>query len=89
MRKPGGRVLRLYILGINAYNCDSSAALLADGRLVAAIEEERIRRVKHWGGFPSESVRFVLDHAGLKLSEIDHVAVGRKPLACPPNRRGS
>jgi len=71
----------VYILGINAYHGDSAACLIADGKLVAAIEEERIRRVKHWAGFPSEAIRFCLDYAGLKLSEIDHVAIGRNPSA--------
>jgi len=69
------------ILGINAFHGDSSAALLVDGKLVAAIEEERVRRVKHWAGFPSEAIRFVLDFAGLKPGEIDHVAIGRDPSA--------
>jgi carbamoyltransferase len=71
----------VYILGINAYHGDSAACLVADGKLDAAIEEERIRRIKHWAGFPTESVRFCLDYAGLKLSEIDHVAIGRNPSA--------
>ena len=69
------------ILGINAYHGDSSACLVVDGRLVAAIEEERIRRVKHWAGFPSEAIRFCLDFAGLKISDVDHVAIGRDPSA--------
>ncbi|MFZ1560091.1 MAG: carbamoyltransferase N-terminal domain-containing protein, partial [Saprospiraceae bacterium] len=46
-----------YILGLNAYHADSSAALLKDGVLIAAIEEERFRRVKHWAGFPTEAIR--------------------------------
>jgi len=71
----------VHILGINAYHGDSAAALVSDGKLVAAIEEERIRRVKHWAGFPSEAIRFVLDHAGLKLSDVEHVAIGRQPSA--------
>jgi carbamoyltransferase len=56
------------ILGINAFHGDSSAALVVDGRLVAAIEEERFNRVKHWAGFPAESVRYVIDEAGLKVA---------------------
>jgi carbamoyltransferase len=71
----------LNILGINAYHGDSSACIVCDGKLVAAIEEERIRRVKHWAGFPSEAIRFCLDYAGLKIGEIDHVAIGRDPSA--------
>ena len=69
------------ILGINAYHGDSSACLVVDGKLVAAIEEERIRRIKHWAGFPSEAIKFCLDYAGLKISEIDHIAIGRNPSA--------
>ena len=45
------------ILGINAFHGDASAALVVDGQLVAAVEEERFNRVKHWAGFPAESIR--------------------------------
>src|SRR5580765_7395980 len=69
------------ILGINAYHGDSAACLVVDGQLVAAIEEERIRRIKHWAGFPTEAIRFCLDFAGVKPSELDHVAIGRDPSA--------
>jgi carbamoyltransferase len=71
----------LYILGINAYHGDSSACLVVDGKLVVAIEEERIRRIKHWAGFPTESIRFCLEYSGLKISDIDHVTIGRNPSA--------
>jgi len=71
----------LYILGINAYHGDSSACLVVDGKLVAAIEEERIRRIKHWAGFPSEAIRFCLETAGIKPRELDHIAIGRNPSA--------
>ena len=70
-----------YILGINAYHADASAALFRDGVLVAASEEERFRRVKHWAGFPVEAIRFCLETAGITLSEVDHVAIGRDPKA--------
>jgi carbamoyltransferase len=69
------------ILGINAYHGDASAALVVDGRLVAAAEEERFNRVKHWAGFPAEAVRFCLASAGLRPGEIDHVAISRDPSA--------
>jgi carbamoyltransferase len=69
------------ILGINAFHGDSAACIVVDGKLVAAIEEERIRRVKHWAGFPSEAIRFCLEHAGLRLEDVDHVAIGRDPSA--------
>jgi carbamoyltransferase len=71
----------MIILGINAYHGDSAACIVIDGKLVAAIEEERIRRIKHWAGFPSEAIRFCLDFAGVKLSEVDHIAIGRDPSA--------
>src|SRR5712672_1995060 len=67
------------ILGINAYHGDSSACLIRDGKLLAAAEEERFRRIKHWAGLPTEAIRFCLDNAKLKLSDVDHVAVNRRP----------
>ncbi|MEX2399176.1 MAG: carbamoyltransferase C-terminal domain-containing protein [Rhodothermales bacterium] len=71
----------MYILGINAYHGDVSAVLLLDGQVVAAVEEERYRRVKHWAGFPSMAIRACLDIAGISGSEVDHVAVSRDPRA--------
>src|SRR4029077_2673542 len=58
-----------------------SAALLRDGRLVAAVEEERLNRRKHSAGFPSLSVRAVLDSAGVAVGDINHVAISRDPKA--------
>ena len=52
------------ILGLNSYWSDASACLLVDGRVVAAAEEERFRRVKHWIGFPAEAIRYCLAEAG-------------------------
>jgi carbamoyltransferase len=69
------------ILGINAYHGDASAVLLRDGELVAAVEEERFRRVKHWAGFPRESILTCLEMAGVAPPEIDHFAVSRNPRA--------
>jgi carbamoyltransferase len=71
----------MIILGINAYHGDASAAIVVDGRLVAAVEEERFNRIKHWAGFPVESIRYCLQTAGVELSELDHVAVSRNPSA--------
>lgn len=65
----------MIILGINAYHGDSSACLIRDGRLVAAAEEERFRRIKHWAGFPAESLRYCLAEAGVDLAAVDHVAI--------------
>src|SRR5581483_2534523 len=69
------------ILGINAYHGNASAALVCDGQLVAAVEEERFNRVKYAAGFPSAAIRYCLKEAGLSLSDIDHVAVPRNPFA--------
>jgi carbamoyltransferase len=69
------------VLGINAYHGDSSACIVVGGRLVAAVEEERFRRIKHWAGFPSESIRYCLDEAGVQLSAVDHIAVNSDPRA--------
>src|ERR1700732_5272979 len=69
------------ILGINAYHGNASAAIVCDGRLVAAVEEERFNRVKYAAGFPAEAIRYCLKQTGLKLEEIDHVAVPRNPYA--------
>src|SRR5580693_8293933 len=71
----------MYILGLNANHADSSAAIFKDGKMIAATEEERFRRVKHWAGFPSMAVQFCLREAGITLSELDHIAIGRDPLA--------
>jgi len=69
------------ILGLNAFHGDSSAALVRDGVLLAAAEEERFRRVKHWAGFPSDAVRSCLDMAGLDPWAVEHFAVARDPRA--------
>ena len=58
----------MIILGINAYHGDVSAVLLRNGELLAAAEEERFRRVKHWAGFPLESIRACLELAGISSS---------------------
>jgi carbamoyltransferase len=71
----------MIILGINAYHGDSAACIVIDGKLVAAIEEERVRRVKHWAGFPSEAIKFCLEFAGVRPADITHVAIGRDPSA--------
>ena len=69
------------ILGINAYHGNASAAIVCDGRLVAAVEEERFNRVKYAAGFPAQAIRYCLKEAGLELKDIDHVAVPRNPYA--------
>jgi carbamoyltransferase len=71
----------MYILGINAYHGNASAAIISDGRLIAAVEEERFNRVKYAAGFPSAAIRYCLNAAGITLSEVDHVAIPRNPWA--------
>ncbi len=71
----------MYILGINAYHADASAALICDGKLVAAAEEERFNRIKHCAGFPYQAVKYCLDVAGIKPQELTHIAVARDTRA--------
>jgi carbamoyltransferase len=71
----------LIILGINAYHADAAACLLRGGELVAAAEEERFRRVKHWAGFPSQAITYCLREARIDLGDVTHVAVNRSARA--------
>ncbi|MCC6287131.1 MAG: carbamoyltransferase [Chitinophagaceae bacterium] len=67
----------MYILGINAYHADSSAAIFKDGEMIAATEEERFTRVKHWAGFPALAIQFCLKEAGICLNKVDYITIGR------------
>ncbi|MEG3639714.1 carbamoyltransferase family protein [Magnetococcus sp. PR-3] len=69
------------IIGVNAYHADASACIVVDGQLVAAVEEERFRRIKHWAGFPEMSIRHCLKVAELSLADVDVVAVNTDPKA--------
>ncbi len=69
------------ILGINAFHGDSSAALIQNGKLIAAVEEERFNRIKHWAGFPAESIRFCLAAGDIQAEDLDYVAVSFDPRA--------
>src|SRR6204780_4020776 len=69
------------ILGINAYHGNASAAIVCDGKLIAAVEEERFNRVKYAAGFPALAIRYCLQAGGITLADIDHVAVPRDPYA--------
>ena len=69
------------ILGLNAYHGDAAAALVIDGQLVAAAEEERFNRVKHVAGFPALAAAWCLAEGGLRPEELDHLAVSRDPRA--------
>ncbi len=71
----------MYVLGLNAYHGDAAAVLLCDGAVVAAVEEERLRRVKHVAGFPTLAVRRCLEMAGISGADVAHVALGRDTRA--------
>ncbi len=71
----------MIIVGINAYHADASAAIFVNGKMIAATEEERFRRIKHWAGFPSLSIAFCLKEAGVSYSDVDFFAIGRDPNA--------
>ncbi len=71
----------MIILGINAYHGNASVAIVCDGRLVAAAEEERFNRVKYAAGFPARAVRYCLQEAGVFITEVDHIAIPRNPWA--------
>ena len=68
------------ILGISAFYHDSAAALVRDGDIVAAAQEERFSRKKHDARFPRHAVRYCLDEAGITLSQVDHIVFYDKPL---------
>ncbi len=71
----------MYILGINAYHGDAAAAIVRDGELLAAVEEERLNRIKHCAGFPIQSIEYCLRAAGISIAEVDHVGISRNPSA--------
>src|SRR5246127_3214427 len=70
-----------FILGINAYHADAAACIVRDGKLLAAAEEERFRRIKHWAGFPSQAIQYCLREANVDLGDVTHVAVNRSGRA--------
>jgi carbamoyltransferase len=69
------------ILGINAYHADAAACIVRDGKLIAAAEEERFRRIKHWAGFPSQAISYCLSEAKADLGDVTCVAVNRSSWA--------
>lgn len=69
------------ILGINVYHGDSSVCLIKDGQLLAAVEEERFRRIKHWAGFPSQAIRYCLKETEISPHQIDYIGISRNPKA--------
>ena len=71
----------MIILGINAYHGDAAAAIVKDGTLLAAAEEERFNRFKHCAGFPTEAIKYCLTVAGVGIEDVDHVGISRDPSA--------
>lgn len=71
----------MYILGINAFHGDAAAVIIKEGKLIAAVEEERFNRFKHCAGFPAESIRYCLKAAGISLQDVEHVGISRDPSA--------
>ena len=69
-----------YVLGLSAYYHDSAAALLKDGVIVAACQEERLSRKKHDAGFPARAVKYVLREGGIGPEQLDAVGFYDKPL---------
>ena len=67
------------ILGLNCYHADSSACIIKNGKIIAAIEEERINRIKHWAGFPINSIHECLKMSNLKSQEITDIAINTNP----------
>ncbi|HHT9141134.1 MAG: carbamoyltransferase [Planctomycetes bacterium] len=70
----------MYILGISAYYHDSAAALIKDGRVVAAVEEERLSRIKHDNGFPTKAIEYCLAQEGVSINDVDYVVFYEKPF---------
>ncbi|HYC37531.1 MAG TPA: carbamoyltransferase C-terminal domain-containing protein [Usitatibacter sp.] len=70
-----------WLIGLNAFHGDSAACIVRDGELIAAAEEERFRRVKHWAGFPSAAIRYCLAEAGITAAQIDIVAINQDASA--------
>ena len=69
------------ILGINSNHADSSACIIVNGKIVAAAEEERFNRIKHWAGFPENSILYCLEDSGIKFKDIDEVAINTNPIS--------
>jgi len=77
-----------WILGLNAYHGDAAACLVADGKTVVAVEEERLQRIKHWAGFPAMAIKCCLEEAGIGPDDVSRVAINRQPNANMGARMG-
>ena len=76
-REASATAQLMLILGLNMFHADASAALVQDGKIIFAVAEERLNRIKHYAGFPSLAIKACLDFAGVKIADVDHVAVGQ------------
>ena len=72
----------MYILGISAFYHDSAACLVKDGIVIAAAQEERFTRIKHDQNFPDNAIKYCLNHAGIKVNDLNYVAFYDKPFLC-------
>ena len=70
----------MFVLGLSFFYHDSSAALIQDGKIIAAAEEERFSRIKHDSGFPKLAIDFCLKTAGISIHDVDHVVFYEKPF---------
>ena len=70
----------MYVIGVSAFYHDSAAAMIEDGRIIAAAQEERFTRKKHDAGFPANAISYCLDEAGIRLADVDYVAFYDKPF---------
>ena len=70
----------MYILGISAFYHDAAAALIKDGKIVAAVQEERFTRIKHDESFPINAIKFCLDHEHISVNDLEAVVFYEKPF---------
>ena len=69
-----------YVLGINCFHGDSASAILKNGKIIAAVEEERFTRIKHTCDFPIQSIKYCLKEASINIESLDHIAINSNPL---------
>ena len=70
-----------FILGLNCFHADSSACIISNGKLIAAVEEERFKRIKHFAGFPDQSIKFCLNEAQINMQNVDLICINSNPIA--------
>jgi carbamoyltransferase len=76
------------IIGLNAFHGDSSACLVVNGKLIAAAEEERFLRIKHWAGFPTKSINYCLEQQNISIKDVEFIAINSNPRANLMNKVG-